>query len=156
MRTICRIAVAIGAAALVAGCGTPTPPNAAPKAVQITPAPEGEAAAVVASELQKAKRDGRQLLVYVGATWCEPCRRFHQAAAEHKLDAAFPTLRLLEFDSDRDGERLATAGYVSRLIPLFARPRDDGRASGRQIEGSVKGDGAVGEIVPRLRSLLAP
>ncbi|MDB4968217.1 MAG: hypothetical protein JWN44_3906 [Myxococcales bacterium] len=122
----------------------------------MTPAPAGEAAAVVVTEAAKAKREGRQLLVYVGATWCEPCQRFHQAAAAHKLDADFPSLRLLEFDTDRDGERLAAAGYVSQLIPLFARPRDDGRASGRQIEGSVKGDGAVGEIVPRLRALLAP
>jgi thiol-disulfide isomerase/thioredoxin len=155
-----RVLVVVAVGLAVIGCGTPTPPGkggAAGKGVQIAAAAhEGEAAAVVAGELQKAKREGRQLLVYVGATWCEPCRRFHQAAAEHKLDAAFPTLRLLEFDSDRDGERLAAAGYVSQLIPLFARPRDDGRASGRQIEGSVKGDGAVGAIVPRLRSLLGP
>jgi hypothetical protein len=94
--------------------------------------------------------------VYVGAGWCEPCRRFHAAAAEHKLDADFPTLRLLEFDADRDGGRLQAAGYVSRLIPLFVRPAADGRSSGRQIEGSVKGDRAVGEIVPRLRALLTP
>jgi thiol-disulfide isomerase/thioredoxin len=156
-----RVLVVVAVGLAVMGCGTPTPSGkgggAAGKGVQIAAAAhEGEAAAVVAGELQKAKREGRQLLVYVGATWCEPCRRFHQAAAEHKLDADFPTLRLLEFDSDRDGERLAVAGYVSQLIPLFARPRDDGRASGRQIEGSVKGDGAVVEIVPRLRSLLGP
>jgi len=39
---------------------------------------------------------------------------------------------------------------------MFAKPGPDGRGTGRQIEGSVKGDGAVNEIVPRLRSLLAP
>jgi len=49
---------------------------------------------------------------------------------------------------------LQAAGYVSRLIPLFAAPGLDGRASGRQMEGSVKGDGAVGEIAPRLHALL--
>jgi thiol-disulfide isomerase/thioredoxin len=140
------------AAAVVAGCGTPTP-----RGVELVPAPaEGDVPAVVTSELARAKRDGRQVLVYVGASWCEPCRRFHAAAADHRLDADFPTLRLVEFDADRDGARLQAAGYVSRLIPLFARPGSDGRASGRQIEGSIKGDGAVAEIAPRLRALLTP
>jgi thiol-disulfide isomerase/thioredoxin len=138
--------------AMLIGCGTPTP-----RGIEFVAAPPGgDLAATVQRELGRARRDGRQLLVYVGAGWCEPCRRFHEAATAHRLDGDFPSLRLLEFDNDRDGERLAAAGYVSRLIPLFARPRDDGRASGRQIEGSVKGDSAVGEIVPRLRGLLAP
>lgn len=117
--------------------------------------PSGEVASIVSAEQQRASREGRKLLVYVGATWCEPCQRFHHAAQAGKLDAAFPNLRFVEFDSDRDGERLASAGYVSRFIPLFARPGSDGRASGRQIEGSIKGEGAVDEITPRLRQLLA-
>ena len=132
-------------------CGTERP-----RGVEIVEAAQGDVATVVKGELARAARDRRQLLVYVGAPWCEPCRRFHQAAAEHKLDRAFPGLRLLEFDNDRDGARLAMAGYAGQFIPLFARPGADGRGSGRQIEGSVKGDGAVDQIVPRLRTLLTP
>ncbi len=119
-----------------------------------TAAPGGEVPSLVLRESARARSDGRRLLVYVGATWCEPCRRFHEAAAAGKLDAEFSALRLLEFDFDRDEGRLRDAGYVSALIPLFAAPGADGRASGRQIYGSVKGDGAVGEIVPRLQTLL--
>ena len=137
---------------LAAACGADKP-----RGVEIVEAPAvGEVPAVVKQELARARRDGRQLLVYVGARWCEPCRRFHQAAAEHKLDRAFPRLRLLEFDDDWDAGRLAMAGYSGRLIPMFVRPNPDGRSSGRQIEGSVKGDGAVDQIVPRLRGLLTP
>lgn len=142
---------ALLASLLAAGCGVPTP-----RGIDFVAAPAGDVAPLVVRELARARRERRQLLVYLGATWCEPCRRFHQAASEHKLDRDFPSLRLLEFDDDRDAERLAAAGYAARLIPLFARPGDDGRASGRQIEGSIKGDGAVGEIAPRLRALLAP
>ena len=116
--------------------------------------PGQDAAAIVKDELERAQRDGRELLVYVGAPWCEPCVRFHDAAAAGELDATFPGLRLVEFDLDQDKDRLDAAGYRSRLIPLFAVPRPDGRASGKQIEGSVKGDHAVGEITPRLRALL--
>lgn len=137
---------------LAAACGTPTP-----RGLQMVEAPAGgEVAPLVTRELARAHKEGRQLLVYVGATWCEPCRRFHAAAAAGKLNAAFPTLRLLEFDLDRDGARLERAGYRSQFIPLFALPRADGRSSGRQIEGSIKGDGAVAQIAPRLRALLAP
>ena len=147
MRALAWIAVLAAAA----GCGMEKP-----RGVEMVPAGPGDVPTLVRRELARAATDHRQLLVYMGATWCEPCRRFHQAAAAHKLDRAFPSLRLLEFDDDRDAARLAMAGYTSRYIPMFARPGPDGRGTGRQIEGSVKGDGAVNEIVPRLRTLLGP
>jgi hypothetical protein len=68
------------------------------------------------------------MLVYVGAGWCAPCQEFHRAATESKLDAAFPDLTLLEFDADRDGERLVMAGYIpDRLFPWRPRPDADER-----------------------------
>jgi len=116
---------------------------------------DGDVQEIVQRELSRAKVEGRRLLVYVGATWCEPCKRFHDAAKAGQLDSVFPGLRLLEFDLDRDQDRLSRAGYSSRMIPLFALPRADGTGSGEQIEGSIKGPGAVDQITPRLRALLA-
>jgi hypothetical protein len=46
------------------------------------------------------------------------------------------------------------AGYTWKLIPLFALPQADGRASGMQVEGGIKGEGAVGYIAPRLKAML--
>ncbi len=116
---------------------------------------DSDAARLIREEQDHATGAKRELVVYVGATWCEPCQVFHRAAQKGDLDRDFPNLTLLEFDLDEDRDRLAAAGYVGRLIPLFAMPRPDGRASDRRFEGSIKGDGAVGNIVPRLRSLLA-
>lgn len=133
------------------------PTRAAPTAgrVEIVPAPaEGDAAAVIAAEVSRAARDGRDLVVYVGATWCEPCERFHKAAEAGEIDAVFPTLRLLEFDRDRDGDRLDRAGYGSRMVPLFAAPLPDGRCGPIRMEGSIKGEGAVADIGPRLQALI--
>jgi thiol-disulfide isomerase/thioredoxin len=105
------------------------------------------------AEAQLSAGDAR-VVVYVGATWCEPCQRFHQALEAGELDAALRGVRFIEYDSDTAKPELEAAGYRSRLIPLFAVPAQDGKASGRQQEGSIKGDGAVGNILPRLKELL--
>jgi hypothetical protein len=118
--------------------------------------PGGDVDAVVRQALASATSRRRRVVVYVGATWCEPCQRFHRAAQNGELDSQFPDLDILVFDADRDGERLGAAGYTwKKYIPLFALPGDDGRASGKQFEGGIKGEGAVSYLVPRLQALLA-
>ncbi len=114
-----------------------------------------DVAPLIASEVTKAQHDGKRLLVYVGAPWCEPCRHFHEAAAAGQLDDTFGSLRLLVFDDERDGPSLGRAGYGYKMIPMFAIPGADGRATGKNIQGSIKGDGAVAQITPRLQALLA-
>ncbi len=161
-----RALLAIGLAAAAIGCRTRSEPEreASPSSsvgaavsghVVIEHAAPGSVESAVASRLAAAQAAHRRLVVYVGASWCEPCQRFHRAAQAGELDATFPNLTLLEFNADTDNEGLATAGYVSRYIPLFALPNADGRASGQQIEGGVKGESAVTNIVPRLLELLA-
>jgi thiol-disulfide isomerase/thioredoxin len=118
-------------------------------------APAGEdAASVVKRELERAHNDKKRLLVYVGAPWCEPCKRFHDAAEAGQLDGVFPNLRLVEFNLDVDADRLNRAGYASKMIPLFAIPTENGTGSGKQIEGSVKGEAAVQNLRSRLKPLL--
>jgi thiol-disulfide isomerase/thioredoxin len=98
----------------------------------------------------------QRTLVYVGASWCEPCRRFHDAVQAGELDTELRGVRFIEYDFDVAKDALAADGYTSRLIPLFAVPAPDGRASARAISGSIKGEGAVRDnILPRLQGLLA-
>lgn len=119
-----------------AGAAPPAGPLVLARGVRIVHAPSGEVTSVVKSEREKAKSDGRDLVVYVGATWCEPCKHFHKAAQAGLLDTDFPNLTLLEFDLDDDRDRLTSAGYVSQYIPLFAMPGADGRASDKKFEGA--------------------
>lgn len=139
---------------LVGACKSEQAPPPAEKVRRLVfvPAGEGEVSALVARELANA--DGKRVLVYVGAKWCEPCRRFHDTAQTGTLDPALPAVRFVEFDLDRDEERLRAAGYTSKYIPLFAVPLPDGRASGKQIAGSVPGPGSPAELTPRLQVLL--
>jgi thiol-disulfide isomerase/thioredoxin len=133
----------------------PTTTSASGERVRSLRAPDGEVASIVRGEYEKASISGRQLVVYMGATWCEPCQRFHHAVEHGDFDGTFPKLTLLEFDADKDGERLRAAGYSSRYIPMFALPKSDGTATGKQVEGGIKGDGAASYVADKLKGLLA-
>ncbi len=123
--------------------------------VELVEAPgSGDLAAYVRGEVARGALAHVPVLVYVGATWCEPCRAFHDAARAGTLDATLGPLRLLEFDADRDNPRLDAAGYHSELVPLFARPGPDGRASGVQTEGARKGGNYVEQLWPRIKELI--
>ena len=134
----------------------PGSPQTSAAAPELLPGPTDNTplAPHIASELQRAHRDGKQLLVYVGAEWCEPCLLFHQAVKRGELANTFPTLRLIDLDFDRDQEHLEAAGYDLSWLPLFAVPAADGRATGRRAAGTVKGDAAVPSLVPRILALL--
>jgi hypothetical protein len=135
---------------------TPPVEHASPSDAHIRfePAPDGDLVPIVQAHATRARAEGRTPLLYVGATWCEPCRYFHEAAERGDLDGELPPLSLLELDLDRDGDRIAAAGYGSRMIPLFAVPGDDGRGTDRRIEGSIHGPGSPAQIVPRLLAIL--
>lgn len=109
----------------------------------------------VQQHVEEADAQGMRVLVYVGATWCEPCQVFHKALASGELDEALAGTKFVEFDADRDRAELRAAGYASKYIPLFSVPDHSGHSSGRAIEGSIKGDDAVKkDLVPRLLALL--
>ena len=116
--------------------------------------PTSDIAAYLAPVVARAQVDRKKVVVYVGASWCEPCQHFHDAATAHQLDDQFGDLRVVAFDFDRDGSALDAAGYRSSMLPLFALPNADGRASGKQFEGSIKGNGAVAQIAPNLHRLV--
>lgn len=151
-RVVRSLAIAFVGALAATGC---KPPPVPPSKLAFVQAPSGDVAAIVRAERDRSRLANERVIVYVGASWCEPCRRFHAAVASGALDGKMPNTVFIEFDLDRDEQRLEQAGYRSRFIPLFAAPLSDGRASGKQIAGSVKGQDAADEITPRLLQLLS-
>ncbi len=131
---------------------TPATSTSTPEFVHPEP---GEIPAVIQAAVQSASADARQLVVYIGATWCEPCQAFHDALERGELDDDLAGVRFLEFDADEDGERLRAAGYGGRLIPRFVVPGPDGTAGELRMEGGIKGGGAVANIMERLVPLLS-
>jgi hypothetical protein len=147
----------LAAALLLAACQRPhqQPARVHPPGPELIEAGSGPADAVVRTALAEAGRDGRRLLVYVSATWCEPCERFQKALRAGELNASFPQLTLLKFDHDRDLDRLQAAGYAGNLIPRFVIPGPDGRGTAQRMEGGTKAEDTVSaSIGPRLQRLL--
>lgn len=134
----------------------PTPPNSAPPSFVRYPRQGGAIEPWVQEQVELADAAHERVLVYVGATWCEPCRRFHEAVQRGELNGTLNGLRFLEFDQDHDSAALKTAGYSYQFIPVLALPDPDGRNHGRMITGSINGPNAVKEnLVPRLQALLS-
>jgi thiol-disulfide isomerase/thioredoxin len=105
---------------------------------------------------QAAAHPGRTVVVYVGATWCEPCVRFHEALARGQLDGDLPNTLFVELDLDQHEQALGPNDLAcdGKLVPRFARAEPDGACGPRRAEGAIKGEGAVGVILPRLKALL--
>ncbi len=110
-----------------------------------------DALSLVRTERLKAKAEGRVLIVYVGATWCEPCKRFKEEVHTGRLDEKLPKLTLLAFDADRDTDRLAAAGYRFQFIPFVALAGADGHPTDTQ-EARGKGSNAWRELIAKLET----
>ena len=73
--------------------------------VEIIEAPdEDDTAGLVRRELARAKADGRTLLVYVGATWCEPCKAAVPALLAFAKERGTPVVAI----TDEGAEQLDT------------------------------------------------
>ncbi|HEY6729159.1 MAG TPA: thioredoxin family protein, partial [Polyangiaceae bacterium] len=101
----------------------PAPPNASAVAPASgrpyfvkAPARLETAQPFLKEQMSSARAAGERVLVYVGASWCEPCERFHDAVEAGELDAMLAGTRFVEFDADRHTEALGAAGYAFRMI----------------------------------------
>lgn len=113
---------------------TSTPPSSleeggTERAIEIAAPKDADALTTIRTERLRAKAAGRTLVVFAGASWCEPCRMFHRAVAEGALAKSLAAFTFLEFDADADQERLAAIGYAYKEIPYFALPGADGTKS---------------------------
>ncbi|HEY8078773.1 MAG TPA: thioredoxin, partial [Labilithrix sp.] len=118
--------------------------------VQVVLAPaDAEAIATIRTERLRAKNEGRVLVVYVSAGWCEPCRALKKEIESGRLDARLGTITLLAFDADRDVDRLAAGGYAFKFIPYVALPGADGHVT-EFLEARGHGKEAWRELLGKL------
>lgn len=117
----------------------------------VVAAQDSDALSLVRTERLRAKAEGRILVVYAGAGWCEPCKRFKNAVHTGQLDDKLAKTTLLVFDADRDTDRLGSAGYTFKFIPYVALPGADGHPSDF-AEARSKGSESWRDLIAKLET----
>jgi hypothetical protein len=110
---------------------------------------DSDALSLIRTRRLEAKADNRVLIVYVSATWCEPCKKFKVELDSGRLDDRLGSVTLLAFDADKDIDRLGSAGYTFKFVPFVALPGADGRPTDKQ-EATGKGGQAWRELLGKL------
>lgn len=146
-------AAPVTASAEVAPRTTTEAPAAGAKLTLTRPPDDVELGSWLRSERLRAKSEGRVLVVYAGAHWCGPCRKFHEALEAGQLDRDLAGVALVTLDADKDRDRMSTAGYTYRFIPYVALVGPTGEPKkNHQIEG---GGNANAELVREIRGYVA-
>lgn len=110
---------------------------------------EIDALSLIRTKRLEARTESRVLVVYVGAAWCEPCKKFKAEVRSGRLDARLGRTTLLTFDADTDTERLGSAGYGYKFVPFVALPGPDGHPMDSQ-QATGKGGEAWRELLGKL------
>jgi thiol-disulfide isomerase/thioredoxin len=128
---------------------SPAAPKSGGKIQVVNAAQDSDALSLVRTERLKAKADGRVLVVYVSATWCDPCKKLKEEIEAGRLDDRYGKTTLLAFDADKDLDRLGAAGYTFKFVPYVALPGADGRPAESQ-EATGHGKDAWKELLGKL------
>lgn len=132
-----------------ASTGAATPAKTGGRIQVVQAAQDSDALSAIRTERLKAKADGRVLVVYVSATWCEPCKKLKEEIEAGRLDDRYGKTTLLAFDADKDLDRLGAAGYTFKFVPYVALPGADGKPADAQ-EATGKGKEAWKELLGKL------
>ena len=111
---------------------------------------EGDLPDELASGAAVAAREGNQAVLYVGATWCGPCKEYKAALTAPRLKAAHAGVRILEADLDADGAALEALGVEVQGVPHWQTLDLDGKPVEHAIDGGAWGENTPENMAPVL------
>ncbi|MBI4952740.1 MAG: hypothetical protein HY908_11955 [Myxococcales bacterium] len=123
--------------------------------VEVTPA-AGELARVLGDHLAKAKALGQKPYAELWAEWCEPCVALRRSLGDPRMVKAFRGTYIVQLDVDAWGTKLDAAQLPADAIPVFYELADDGRPTGRKIDGGAWGDNTPANMAPPLDRFFHP
>lgn len=110
----------------------------------------GDLQKVLSAEAAKAKAKGLKPIAELSATWCGPCKALKKSLDDPRMKAAFKGTYVVQLDIDAWGKQLATAGLSSRSIPVFFALDDQGKPTGRTIDGGAWKEDVPANMAPPL------
>ncbi|HEY4239431.1 MAG TPA: hypothetical protein VGM88_06430 [Kofleriaceae bacterium] len=116
---------------------------------EVIPKDAGAIEALLAERHRAAAAAGRVACVYLTATWCPANKRLEKTLGEPAMQKAFAEIDVAAFDIDNWSDALATAGYVSAVVPAFYLVDAAGKP-GAQLTGAAWKEDTVANMAPPL------
>lgn len=103
--------------------------------IELEPASTG-LAALLAGHAQRAGEQGLAPVLYVGASWCQPCKLLEQHRDDPQVARALRGTYTIELDfDDWTVAELSASGYEMQAVPVFFAIGADGKAAGPRLDG---------------------
>ncbi|MBI1248650.1 hypothetical protein GC197_12520 [bacterium] len=112
---------------------------------------DGELDAMLKDEIQKAKEAGQKPFVELYADWCSPCRALRGSLDDSRMIEAFDGTHVIQLNVDDWGEKAFNAGFSVDSIPVFFDIDDEGKPTGRSIDGGAWGENIPANMAPPLK-----
>jgi TPR repeat protein len=110
----------------------------------------------IKTEIAGSASSDSKVVVYVGATWCKPCRAFQRYRNDPRVVEALRGAVIIELDMDDwTTTDFKSLGYDVVGVPVFIAVDHDGRAKGPSITSSVWGDDVPENMAPPLLRFIA-
>jgi thiol-disulfide isomerase/thioredoxin len=118
------------------------------------PPPDGELTAVLKAEVAKAKQAHRKPYAYFYADWCGPCKALRKSLDDNDplMVDAFRGTYIVQLNADTWGKRPDAQPFDIKAIPVLFELDNDGRPTGRKIDGSAWGDDIPRNMAPPLKA----
>lgn len=108
------------------------------------------------AEVGKAAERRQKPVLYIGATWCEPCSALKKYKSDPRMAEAFQGTYVIELDlDDWKVDELKALGFRAGVVPVFHVLGADGRASGPTIDGGAWGDNIPENMAPPLKKFFS-
>lgn len=148
-----RLLAALGLLASTTGCSRSGLASASiaasSRVVDIGPEP-ADLRRVLEREAGRARTLGLRPFVEVSASWCKPCEKLRASLGDPRMVDAFRGTYLIRLDLDDWESRLHEAGLKAPGVPIFFELEDDGRPTGRRIDGGAWDEDTVENMAPPL------
>jgi thiol-disulfide isomerase/thioredoxin len=104
--------------------------------VGVTPS-AGDLPTLLKAEAAKAKAQGLKPHVELWAPWCGPCRAIKKGLNDPQMLEAFKGTYIVQLNVDDWSSTPVGSGFTWNKIPVFFALDDEGKPTGRKIDGEA-------------------